>query len=102
MVYTFITIVVVIASILLIGVVLIQNSIGGGLASSFKSQNQIMGVKKTTETIEKATWILVSVVVVLSIASAAFYPRQQENYDSQLKDMYQNEAPASTTDGLQE
>ena len=102
MVYTFITIVVVIASILLIGVVLIQNSKGGGLASSFQSQNQIMGVKKTTETIEKATWILVSVVVVLSIASAAFYPRQQENYDSQLKDMYQNEAPASTTDGLQE
>ena len=99
---SFITIVVVIASILLIGVVLIQNSKGGGLASSFQSQNQIMGVKKTTETIEKATWILVSVVVVLSIASAAFYPRQQENYDSQLKDMYQNEAPASTTDGLQE
>ncbi|MBQ1969916.1 MAG: preprotein translocase subunit SecG, partial [Paludibacteraceae bacterium] len=48
MVYTVITILILIVSVLLIGVVLIQNSKGGGLASSFSAQNQIMGVKKTT------------------------------------------------------
>ncbi len=84
MIYTFITIIVVIASILLVGVVLIQNSKGGGLASSFQAQNQIMGVKKTTDFVEKATWFLVCVVVVLSIATAAFYPREEAGAKSQL------------------
>jgi preprotein translocase subunit SecG len=72
MVYTVITILILIVSVLLIGVVLIQNSKGGGLASSFSAQNQIMGVKKTTDFVEKATWVLVSVLVLLSVASFAF------------------------------
>jgi len=54
------------------GIVLIQESKGGGLASSFSSSNQIMGVRKTTDFLEKATWILAVAMVVLSIVSAAF------------------------------
>ena len=92
--FTLITVIVVIASILLVGIVLVQNSKGGGLASGFQSQNQIMGVQKTTDFVEKATWVLVSVVVVLSIASAAFYPRETTSEDSVLKD--QVELPASS------
>ena len=46
--YVFISILILIASILLILIVLIQNSKGGGLASGFSSSNQIMGVRKTT------------------------------------------------------
>lgn len=72
MVYNVITILILIVSVLLIVVVLIQNSKGGGLASSFAAQNQIMGVKKTTAFVEKATWVLISVVVVLCVASFAF------------------------------
>ena len=49
-------------------VVLIQNSKGGGLASNFASSNQIMGVKKTTDVLEKATWILASSIIVLCLA----------------------------------
>ena len=45
--YVFISILILIASILLILIVLIQNSKGGGLASGFSSSNQIMGVRKT-------------------------------------------------------
>lgn len=72
MIFTAITIVVVIASILLICVVLIQNSKGGGLSSGFSASNQIMGVQKTTDFIEKATWALVGSIVFLSVISTKF------------------------------
>ena len=60
----------VIVAILLIGVVLIQKSKGGGLSSSFAGSNQIMGVRRTNDFIEKATWVLASIICVLAIASA--------------------------------
>lgn len=72
MIFTAITIVVVIASILLICVVLIQNSKGGGLSSGLSASNQIMGVQKTTDFIEKATWFLVGFIVFLSVISTKF------------------------------
>ena len=60
----------VIVAILLIGVVLIQKSKGGGLSSSFAGSNQIMGVRRTHDFIEKATGVLASIICVLAIASA--------------------------------
>ena len=65
---------IVLAALLMCFVVLIQNSKGGGLASSFASSNQIMGVRKTTDFIEKATWTLAIAMVVLSVATAYFVP----------------------------
>lgn len=53
MVYILFVIFIVIASILMIGIVLIQESKGGGLASNFSSSNAIMGVRKTTDFVEK-------------------------------------------------
>lgn len=47
--YTLIIVLVILASILMCGIVLIQESKGGGLASGFSSSNQIMGVRKTTD-----------------------------------------------------
>ena len=70
--YSLIIILVILASILMCGIVLIQESKGGGLASSFSSSNQIMGVRKTTDFLEKATWGLAVAMVVLSVVSAAF------------------------------
>jgi len=101
MAYTVITIIILIAAILLIGVVLIQNSKGGGLASGFAAQNQIMGVKKTTDFIEKATWTLVAVVIVLSVVSAAFLPKNEIIRDTELKGQYeqmQQTSPANAPD----
>ena len=63
-----------IASVLMCFIVLIQNSKGGGLASGFSSSNQIMGVRKTTDFLEKATWTLAAVMVVFSIVSAYTIP----------------------------
>ncbi|MBO4529040.1 MAG: preprotein translocase subunit SecG [Paludibacteraceae bacterium] len=97
MVYTVITIIIVLASILLIGIVLIQNSKGGGLASSFQAQNQIMGVRKTTDFIEKATWVLIIVVVFLSIVSVKFSHNENTGDESQVKEQVEDILPSSTT-----
>src|SRR5271165_878140 len=60
----------IIACILLILVVLVQDSKGGGLSSSFGGSNQILGVRRTTDFLEKATWVLAISLLVLSLASA--------------------------------
>ena len=89
--YVFISILILIASILLILIVLVQNSKGGGLASGFSSSNQIMGVRKTTDFLEKATWVLAGTLLVLSIGATAFIPRESKTgAESAIKDQIQN------------
>lgn len=68
--YIFFSILIVLASVLLIGAVLIQKSKGGGLASDYSSGNQYLGYRKTTDFIEKATWTLAIVICVLSICAS--------------------------------
>ena len=67
---TLVVVLVVIACIILAFVVLIQNSKGGGLASNFAGSNQIMGVRKTTDFLEKATWGLAAFIMVLCFVCA--------------------------------
>jgi len=62
----------VITCILLVLVVLVQDSKGGGLSSSFGGSNQIMGVRQTTDFLEKATWVLAISLLVFSLLSAYF------------------------------
>lgn len=68
--YLLVIILMLIASVLMCLIVLVQNSKGGGLASGFSSSNQIMGVRKTTDFLEKATWSLAAFMVICSIVSA--------------------------------
>ncbi len=82
--YLFLTILAVVASIILVLIILVQNSKGGGLASSFSSSNQIMGVRKTTDFLEKATWVLVSVIVICSVLSAGFTKKTGEVRTSEI------------------
>ncbi len=65
----------VIASLLMIGVVLIQKSKGGGLSSQFGGANQVMGVRRTNSFIEKTTWYLAAAIAVLAIVSVFVAPR---------------------------
>ncbi|MDD6438131.1 MAG: preprotein translocase subunit SecG [Prevotella sp.] len=74
MVYTLFVVLIVIASILMIGIVLIQESKGGGLASNFSSSNAIMGVRRTNDFVENATWALAIVMVVFSVVCAYVAP----------------------------
>ncbi len=65
----------VIVAILLIGIVLIQKSKGGGLSSQFGGAGAVMGVRQTNSFLEKTTWTLVGCLVVLSIISAFTMPK---------------------------
>ncbi len=64
---TLFSIIIVLASVLLVAVVFIQNPKGGGLSSDFGAAQQIGGVQKTNDFIDKTTWGLAAVVAVLSI-----------------------------------
>jgi len=90
--YTLITVLLFIACILLILIVLVQNSKGGGLASNFQSSNQIMGVRKTNDFLEKATWVLAGSLLILSIAGSAIVAggNKQVGGQSAIKDQIEN------------
>ncbi len=64
---TLFSIIIIIASILLIFVVFVQNPKGGGLSSDFGAATQIGGVQKTNDFIDKTTWSLAGIIAVLSI-----------------------------------
>ena len=83
--YLLFVILMVIAALLMCFIVLIQNSKGGGLASGFSSSNAIMGVRKTTDFLEKATWGLAIFMVVMSIATAYVVPRSTVVKDAVLE-----------------
>ena len=74
--YIFLIALVILASLLMVLIVLVQNSKGGGLASGFSSNNQYMGVRKTTDFLEKTTWVLVAAMCGLSMMASAFIPRE--------------------------
>ena len=75
MAYTLFVVLIVLISVLMIFIVLIQESKGGGLASNFSSTNSIMGVRKTTDIVEKMTWGLAIAMVVISVACAYVAPQ---------------------------
>jgi preprotein translocase subunit SecG len=61
-----------IAAALIIGIILIQNPKGGGLASNFSSSNQMFGVQRTSEGVEKLTWIFAAVILVVSLVASSY------------------------------
>ena len=90
----FLSILILIAAILLILIVVVQNSKGGGLAAGFGESNKYMGVRKTTDFLEKATWTLAGAMVVLSIASSFFIkPQVQGNQGESFIEKSQQSEP---------
>jgi preprotein translocase subunit SecG len=75
--YIFISILILICSVLLVVIVLVQNSKGGGLAAGFSSSNQVLGVRKTTDFLEKVTWTLAGLLAVFCISITSFIPRNK-------------------------
>ncbi len=82
----------IIVSVFMIIIVLVQRSKGGGLNQSFASQTQIMGVRKSTDFVEKATWTLAALLFVFSLVSVAFIPSgvQGATQDSGLDQLLEN------------
>ncbi|MFD1629347.1 preprotein translocase subunit SecG [Pseudopedobacter beijingensis] len=64
---TFLVIIAILVSILLVLIVLVQNPKGGGLTSGFSSSNNIMGVQRTGDFLEKGSWGLAIALFVLSV-----------------------------------
>jgi len=90
--YGLITGIILFVCILLILIVLVQNPKGGGLASSFSASNQFMGVKRTADFIEKATWGFAAVLFLLSII-ATMIPREAvAQRQSKIQDQIDNTA----------
>ena len=83
--YTVLVVLIVILAVLMCLIVLIQESKGGGLASSFSASNQIMGVRKTTDVIEKMTWGLAAAMVALSVVSVFFIPKMTAEESTMMK-----------------
>jgi preprotein translocase subunit SecG len=78
--YSFVSVLVALVSVFLVLIVLVQNSKGGGLASNFSASNQVMGVRKTTDFLEKATWTLAGFLLVLSfVAVMVLRPEQRQS-----------------------
>ena len=75
--YSFFSVMILICAVLLTLIVLIQNSKGGGLASNFSQGNQVMGVKKTTDFLEKATWTLAICLAVFCLAASFTIPHEK-------------------------
>ncbi len=84
-IYIFLTIMVILACVLVILVVMVQNSKGGGLAANFTSAGQSMGVRKTADFLEKATWTLAASIVVLCLAATASIPRGEVQKESVIR-----------------
>ena len=72
--YTLITILIIAVCVFLTLIVLVQNSKGGGLAANFSASNQIMGVRKTADFLEKATWTLAGSLIFLCLLAALVFP----------------------------
>ena len=68
-IFTILTVLVILASFLLTVVVLLQNGKGGGLASNFVAGNQTLGVRQTADILEKITWGLVIFIFIASIVT---------------------------------
>ena len=90
--FTILTVLVLIASFLITLVVLLQNGKGGGLASNFVAGNQTFGVRQTADILEKITWGLAAFVLVVTIVTSFTLNKGTETVD--VTEKIEMEAPA--------
>ena len=90
--FTVLTVLVLIASILITLIVLLQNGKGGGLASNFAAGNQTFGVRQTADILEKITWGLAAFVLVVAVVTS--FTLNQETKTIDITEKMEVEAPA--------
>jgi len=92
---TIFIILIVLASVILGLLVLVQNPKGGGLAGNIAGfSNQFMGVKQTTDVLEKGTWIFAGVIAALCLLSTIFISRNATSSSDRTKDATGASVPA--------
>jgi preprotein translocase subunit SecG len=95
-------ILIVIAAVALGFVVLVQNPKGGGLAGNVGGlSNQFMGVKQTTDVLEKGTWLFAGIIALLAIFSTLIFKGSTKGPDTSILQKVNTNtsapAPAKTT-----
>ncbi|HZK07526.1 MAG TPA: preprotein translocase subunit SecG [Bacteroidales bacterium] len=95
--YNFMTVLLLIVAVLIVLVVLVQNSKGGGLASNFAGSNQYMGVRKTADFLEKATWTLAIAMVVIVLGTSKIIPKYSRAVIETQSEINVNALPVPTT-----
>lgn len=93
-IYITLSVIIVVASVLLTLIVLVQNSKGGGLAANFAAGNTTFGVRQTADFLEKTTWVLAAVVLVLCVVATFFTPKPSSGSASSIENQIQQAAPA--------
>ena len=83
---------------LLIIVIMVQNPKGGGLSSSIGGSQMLGGVQKTTDFLDKSTWTLATVLIVLVMLSSLSFSGSLSDNNSKVIDETKTEAPAKATD----
>ena len=89
-IYIFISVLIIIACVLQVMIVLVQNSKGGGLAANFTSAGQSMGIRKTADFLEKATWTLAGSILLMCVVATATIPRGGITERSRIENQIQN------------
>jgi preprotein translocase subunit SecG len=89
-IYILVSVLVLIACVLQVLIVLVQNSKGGGLAANFTSAGQTMGVRKTADFLEKSTWTLAATILILCVVATATIPRGITEQRSRIENQIQN------------
>jgi preprotein translocase subunit SecG len=89
-IYIFVSVLVIIACILQVLIVLVQNSKGGGLAANFTSAGQSMGIRKTADFLEKSTWTLAAAILILCVVATATIPRGTVSGKSRIEEQIKN------------
>jgi len=94
-IYITISVIIVVASVLLTLIVLVQNSKGGGLAANFAAGNTTFGVRQTADFLEKTTWVLAAIVLVLCVVATFFTPKAAKvGAPTDIENQLQQAAPA--------
>jgi preprotein translocase subunit SecG len=89
-IYIFVSVIIIIACVIQVMIVLVQNSKGGGLAANFTSAGQSMGIRKTADFLEKSTWTLAAAILILCVVATATIPRGSTTERSRIENSIQN------------
>lgn len=94
------TVLIIVVCLLLMLVVLVQNPKGGGLGAGFgggSAGNQVLGARRTTDFLEKATWYLAIALLVLSLGATRLMPQKQTvPTGTEMEQKANEEGPVST------
>ncbi len=75
-IFILLIVLIVLASLLLILSVLVQNP-KSGMAANFGVSNQVIGVRETTDKLEKFTWTMAIAIVILSVGATMAIPKNK-------------------------